>query len=257
VRSANIVVAISNKVARSLGQKTVSERALASELGVNIDTIRSWKNKTALSGHQIANLVASVKKSAEKGLLQRSIRTIVEFFQIETAKSQGGNHQEIFSTWSEDGNSHQYLRGLREELERCNGIYIFYDSSGRAIYVGKATKTLWQELKNAFNRKRGDVQSIYRVKHPQKNYNFKSSEEKSRQIRRLSVPIFELAAYFSAYEVPNDLINKLEALMVRAFANDLLNVRMERLAPPVKSPRAFQIKRRPKRNNLLPVARKL
>ena len=43
------------------------------------------------------------------------------------------------------------------------------------------------------------------------NYEFKSSEEKSRQIRRLSVPIFELAAYFSAYVVERELIDTLEA----------------------------------------------
>jgi hypothetical protein len=88
-----------------------------------------------------------VRKTAEKTLLQRAIRTIVEFFQIETAKSQGGNLPEIFSTWSEDGNQHPYLHGLRKELEKYNGIYIFYDSSGRAIYVGKAVKqTLWQGI---------------------------------------------------------------------------------------------------------------
>lgn len=179
MRSANIVTAIRVKVARSLGQKTVSESVLASELGVSLGTIASWKKKSALSGLQIANLVLSVRKSAEKLLLQRAITTIVEFFQIETAQSQGGNHQELFSTWSEDGNRHLYLQGLRKELEKYNGIYIFYDSSGRAIYVGKANKqTLWPELKNAFNRERGDVQSVYRVTHPKNYYKFKSSEEK-------------------------------------------------------------------------------
>jgi transposase len=66
VRSANIVVAISDKVARDLGQKTISEKALASELGVSIATIRGWKKKTELSGRQIANLVLSVKKTRKR-----------------------------------------------------------------------------------------------------------------------------------------------------------------------------------------------
>jgi hypothetical protein len=124
------------------------------------------------------------------------------------------------------------------------------------MLVRQSSKLCGKELKNAYNRERGDVQSIYRVTHPNNNYHFKSSEEKSRQIRRLSVPIFELAAYFSAYEVEKDLINKLEALLVRAFANDLLNVRMERLAPKKKPPRTHESKPQVKRNPRLRTARK-
>jgi hypothetical protein len=47
VRSVNIVTAIGGKVARSLGQKTVSESVLASELGVSLGTIASWKKMQA------------------------------------------------------------------------------------------------------------------------------------------------------------------------------------------------------------------
>ena len=42
--------------------------------------------------------------------------------------------------------------------------------------------------------------------------------------------LFDLAAYFSAYEVADGMIEELEALLVRAFANDLLNVKMETFA---------------------------
>jgi len=34
-------------------------------------------------------------------------------------------------------------------------------------------------------------------------------------------------SYMSAYHVPDGLIGKFEALIVRSFANDLLNVKME------------------------------
>jgi hypothetical protein len=34
----------------------------------------------------------------------------------------------------------------------------------------------------------------------------------------------------SAYEIADELIGKPEALIVRSFANDLLNVRMERFS---------------------------
>jgi hypothetical protein len=40
--------------------------------------------------------------------------------------------------------------------------------------------------------------------------------------------LYDLADYFSAYSVDDGMINDLEALLVRGFANDLLNVKMER-----------------------------
>jgi hypothetical protein len=36
-----------------------------------------------------------------------------------------------------------------------------------------------------------------------------------------------LATYFSAYQIVDGMVNKLEALLVRSFANNLLNKRME------------------------------
>ena len=44
-----------------------------------------------------------------------------------------------------------------------------------------------------------------------------------------------IAAYLSAYAVPIGLISKIEALLVRGFANDLLNTRMESILPRKKS----------------------
>jgi hypothetical protein len=49
-----------------------------------------------------------------------------------------------------------------------------------------------------------------------------------RQIRLRAVPLHDLAAYLSAYRVVDGLIGELESLLIRAFANDLLNVRMEK-----------------------------
>ena len=108
-----------------------------------------------------------------------------------------------------------------------HGIYIFYDSRGRALYAGKTRqRTLWQEINSAYNRDRS-VQQIRRVKHPERRQNFRRSDEKQRQIRLRTVPLNDLAAYFSAYNVVDGLIGELESLLIRGFANDLLNVRME------------------------------
>lgn len=90
-------------------------------------------------------------------------------------------------------------------MEKYRGIYIFFDSRGRAIYVGKTEKQkLWKEIKDAFNRSRGDFQKIRRVKQPIRKQVYRNSNEKARQI--------------------------VEALLVRCAANDLLNKRMERFS---------------------------
>jgi hypothetical protein len=248
VSAADTIIAIHDRLSRDLGRKTLTDKELASQLGIALPTMRIWKRgkRNVLTNRQIANLVIAVRKNAEKDVLRRAIIPVVEFFQqLEATRSRGGARWEIFSAVAGDGHPYPYLLGLRDELEKHSGVYIFYDSSGRAIYVGKAaSRNLWDELNNAFNRATGDVQSIYRVKHPKRNYQFKNNTEKVRQIQKRSVPIYELAKYLSAYAIPKELISKFEALLVRAFANDLLNVRMEHIEPRLRLPRAARNIRR-------------
>jgi hypothetical protein len=66
------------------------------------------------------------------------------------------------------------------------------------------------------------------VKHPETRVQYKTSGEKSRQIIESAVPLHEIAYYFSAYEVEIGMIDELESLLIRSFANDLLNVQMGR-----------------------------
>lgn len=123
-----------------------------------------------------------------------------------------------------------YAQGFKAALEDSFGIYVFYDSRGQALYVGKAREqTLWKEMNLAFNRKR-DVQTIALLHHPERNQEFKPGYEKLRQPKDTKLELFDLAWYFSAYSVHDGMIDDLEALMVRSFANNLLNVRMETFA---------------------------
>jgi hypothetical protein len=71
---------------------------------------------------------------------------------------------------------------------------------------------------------------IKRVRHPKRNQAYKTTDEKSRQIVERAVPLHELASYFSAYRVVDGMINEVEAMLVRSFANDLLNTLMERFS---------------------------
>lgn len=196
-----------------------SDQILARSLGYTSTNITHLARYP--SERRIANLVKRAIKTAESS----AITTIVEFYDLEPDRSQSGAKMELFSP--SIGKTHPYMKGLREELEKKNGIYIFYDSRGRALYAGKAEKrSLWDEMKDAFNRDR-EVQKIRRVNHPHKRTKFRTSEEKRRQIVGRSVQLHELAFYMSAYAMPKELIGPLEALLVRGFANDLLNVRME------------------------------
>ena len=93
-------------------------------------------------------------------------------------------------------------------------------------------------MKFAFNRERGDLQKIKRVRHPSGKTPYRNSEEKSRQIHEFEIPLHDIAAYFSAYQVADGMINEVEAMLVRSFANDLLNKRMERFGQQKKKKKA-------------------
>ena len=106
---------------------------------------------------------------------------------------------------------------IRTELKDAHGLYIFYNSQCRAIYIGKANRmSLWSELKSAFNRRR-KTQSVRRTKHPLRGETFVPAYKKHRRIRSREVYLHEVAHYVSAYEVGDSLINNLEALLMRAL----------------------------------------
>lgn len=198
-----------------------TDAALAKHLGISHPGVQTWKHRGEVTYRQLAGLVHSASFQSN------AIRPVVEFFRIERSDSPQGASYEVFSD-TENNQPHPYRSGLKEELLRHHGVYIFFDSRGQAIYVGKTGRqSLWKEINSAFNRNRGDVQMIRRVRHPRRRQAFRTTEEQSRRILRDVVPLHELAVYFSAYQVVDAMINDLESLLVRSFANDLLNVRME------------------------------
>jgi hypothetical protein len=209
--------------------KTKQDRSLASRIGIAVPTIQLWKKRTKVTARQVTELVHKASLAGARNMRARALRPVVEFFRIERTESKRGSQYEILTTKADNGDKHMYLDGLRRELCESRGIYIFFDSRGCALYVGKARKqTLWKETNNAYNRGRKDLQTIRRVPHPTRNQPYATSEERSRQIRHQQVSLHELAKYFSAYEVDIELIDEIEAVLVRSFANDLLNKRMER-----------------------------
>lgn len=212
------------KVKRKLRAKTLGE--LAAMLGVTGVYLFHLRRQPHLTEGQIAGILASTSESARNSVYAGAIRPIVEFLPIRRGDGKGRQH--FLQADRRRGEAHPYLAGLRKELENSHGIYVFFDSRGRALYAGKAKrKSLYSEMLSAFNRDR-DVQNIWRVRHPKRRVAYKPAEEKSRQIGKRSVKLHELAEYASAYEVPEGLIDELESLLIRSFPNDLMTTRMEK-----------------------------
>lgn len=208
--------------------KTKNLNQLAPILGMTYQALYNWKNSTEnLTPLRIANAVHKARNAAIKDAQRKTIRPIVEFFRIDAAESRHGAKYEIIAT----ADGHPLPKGLRDELSKSKGIYIFYDSRGHALYVGKAKKQyLWSEMNNAFNRER-ETQKIMLVSHPERRQLFQPANKQERRITRTSIFLYDLAHYFSAYEVDDGMINDMEAFLVRGFANNLLNKNMERFKP--------------------------
>jgi hypothetical protein len=209
-----------------------TDRELAGHLGITVQGLYHWRNREEITVRQMVGLLERVEAAAEekaKGRFEsNAIRPIVEFFKLAPTDSRDSARVEIFRVRDGADNEHPYLKGLRGELEKYRGIYIFHDSRGRALYAGKTRRqTLWKEINSAFNRDRKDLQKIRRVDHPERRQDFRTSDEMRRQIRLRSLPLYEIATYLSAYKVSDGLIGELESLLIRSFPNDLLNARME------------------------------
>jgi hypothetical protein len=222
---------------------------LAGELGITNQAIQNWKNRTSVTPRQIAGLIASARRAVQSKTHISAIRPLVEFFPITKTHSKQRASHELFAVKDGAQKAHPYLAGLRKELETHHGVYIFFDSRGQAIYSGKARRQkLWKELNLAFNRDRDSLQKIRRIRHPARKQKYQTTLEKSRQIVEESVALHELASYFSAYQVVDGMIDVVESLLVRSFANDLLNKRMERFGQRSTTKRR-PTKRRKKRSS--------
>jgi hypothetical protein len=208
-----------------------TDKALAEILGLSVPAIQNWKKRPKCTLRQFSGLVHSASKTGAVHFRTNAVRPLVEFFEVDSCISKKGAGYQIFDITDGKGNPHSYRAGLKAELEAKHGVYLFFDSRGQAIYAGKARKqSLWKEMNLALNRDRKQLQKIKRVNHPERKMGYRTSDEKSRQIVDQPVSIWEIARYFSSYEVADEMIEDVEALIVRSFANNLLNKRMENFA---------------------------
>jgi hypothetical protein len=226
MRGEEVFNEIDKVLAKVNGAVTAPNRRIADYLNIAQARLSQLKGRN-LTARQVAGLLAGACSVARKQAEAEAIRPIIEFLQLNRTDSPRGARHEMFSIGSGTRVS-AYLKGIRDELKQRRGIYIFHDSRGRALYAGKAIKLgLWTEMTNAYNRDR-EVQTVWRVAHPKRHTTFGDTDGQ-RRIVRVQVKLHDIAAYVSAYHVADGLIDRFEALVIRSFANDLLNMRMESL----------------------------
>jgi hypothetical protein len=209
--------------------KCETDKELADVLGRSIPSISSWRKKSSISpmvaaramrelAERVEGETESLREKLREKQVSHSISAILEYAPIAAYHKSTSKTAQIKSS---DGFG--YLR-IRDKLENKRGIYIFYSSLARAIYVGKAKDTeLWTEANSAFNREfKGD---LCKVNYPNENQKMPSNMKLSRHTAK----VYEVATYFLAYEVDVALVDKVEALMIRSFINELSNVKIENL----------------------------
>ena len=207
------------------GNRFRTDSDVASYLNITRTQLSQWrKTGRNLTNLQIDRLFEKSRKAAAIKIRRSAIKPIVEFFPIDYTESRQGKNWELFST---DDSASQHVRGLRQKLSTSKGVYLFYDTRGHALYAGRTTnQNLWAEMNNALNRPR-ETQKIKLVQHPTRSQKFVSASDQPRSIKNTPVLLADMAGFFSAYEVELGMVAAVEALLIRAFANDLLNARME------------------------------
>jgi hypothetical protein len=216
-----------------------TDRSLAKVLGVTQHTLVNWKKQRGpVTAQKMAKMLKQARDQATAEAHKRAFRPIIEFFPVQPHQLQKA--YAVFDTGPHCG---KMRTGLYQELMAAHGLYVFYDARGKALYVGQAARqSIWKEMHSAFNRTRS-AQRVAVVRHPKINVAYKPASEKLRQPVDTPKKLYELAAYFSAYEVATPLIGDFEALLIRAFPNDLLNFRMEKMGGASKATK----KKRPRK----------
>lgn len=171
---------------------------LAKKLGVLAPQIAAWE-RSKLTRAVFRNII----RKLETRLVSNSFEAICEFRQLSP-------HQE--GTANSLRNRINSVE-LCEKLGRSQGIYAYYDSSGKLIYVGKTEKNhLLGEMGQQFSKRK------VAIKRTNGNGEFV----------RTQVPLREFVEYCSAYRVHKSVIANFEALIARLAPNDIFNSQIPR-----------------------------
>ena len=193
------------------GEKT--DKGLARALNVKFPTNMAEKGDTG-------KIRPATLRKALALAQERSIKPIVEYYPIDGDETSRGKKYNLF----DPNTDYRQHRRVKEKLNGI-GVYVFYDSQAKAIYVGKTKSNLWNEMTHAYNNRTAEIR---RVPHPEKDVAFKDG----RPTKDMKTKLYDVADYFSAYEVATDMIHNAEALLLSAFMNSLI---FNKIAGKIKS----------------------
>ena len=135
MKAANLIDAIKKKFRKT------TDRAITVGLGVSLTTLNNWRNSGLnLTPTQVATLLYRSVAKCEREARLFSIRPIIEYYPLDSTESKHGARFLKFLI----PRSRTNLRPSERSLKNAKGIYVFYDSQCKALYVGKAKKqSLW------------------------------------------------------------------------------------------------------------------
>ena len=169
----------------------INQETLAKHLGVAQGTISNWRNGASPRKASLKKILNLYRDHHTNALVQ----PILEFKAIRPHKKNNS-----WSLATDKSSSSEF----RRELEGHKGLYLFYDSAGKVIYLGKSERCLYVEIKQRLNAEAN--RPFYG---PTKQPNPRMGD---------------IANYISAYEVTvPKAIKNLESFLLRSFANDIMN----------------------------------
>lgn len=210
-----LITSLLKKINEAYNQEKLSENVfLAKFLGYEDDTakIANLKRGQIHTSKSFDKLLDSLFLALRKHAIKNTYLPIVELVPVVSRESSHGKAYEM-----EIGFNPKEVKDVETKIKKLKGgVYVFYDSLGKAIYVGKTEEsknnTLWDEMKSAYNRERPS-QIIYK--------------KIGKRIQKRSYFLYEVAHYVTIYQVDKYAIRDFESLLIRTFPNDLTNVRME------------------------------
>jgi hypothetical protein len=197
--------------------QTASQSDLARKLGYAPARIASIKTHRTVPATQLANWI---KRAHQVEQRRAPFRPVVEFFRVKRTKV-----RKKFELLDRTHPSPSQAESV-EELKQAYGIYVFYDSRGKVLYIGKAERQkLWSEANAAYNRRR-DTRLLLTSRPTQSHL---------ESFKKIRIPMHELAYYFSAFEIsPREHINDFEALLIRVAANDIFKQNIQKFSKRVR-----------------------
>jgi len=169
------------------------------EFGIRIGAVTEvqWRGKQEISPTILRN--ALHKFESQK--LSAAVAPIVEFHKLNLDH---GNNKDTLYTRIDD-------KSVVKDLQASAGIYAFYETQGRLVYVGKIEKNnLLQEMANRYAGKKVPFRVL-----------------KGGKAKREDARIKDVATYFSAYRIDVHLIANVEAFLTRLIINNASNLRVE------------------------------